>query len=304
MEFNQIRYFVALADSLHFTKAAETCNVSQPALTRAIQKLEEELGGTLFHRERANTQLTELGQQMRGPLERALGAAHEAKALADSFRRREISPLRIGLELSIPSAILTPVVAAVNMRNEGVELTLRSGSRDALCEQILAGELDMALLVESADLPERLHRWRMYAERYMVVCQAEHRFRTLESVTPEQLAEEVLLLFTDAACPVRRYVEALWQQNGLRPRRQHFGGSVEQLMEMVDASLGVSVKGERQTASPGFVQRPVAAEPDRRSVVIAVAAGRQLGPTPALFLKLIRARAWGQPADAPSERAA
>jgi hypothetical protein len=304
MEFNQIRYFAALADSLHFTKAAEACNVSQPALTRAIQKLEEELGGPLFHRERANTQLTELGQQMRAPLQRALAAAREAKSLADAFRRRDIWPLRIGLELSIPPGVLTPVIQAVSVRNEGVELTLRPGSREALCEQIFAGELDMALLVDRPELPERLHRWQLYAERYMVLCRPGHRFAALDAVTPEQLAEEALLLLTDDACPVRSYMAALWQQSGLRPRRQHFGGSAEQLMEMVQAALGVSVCGERQAAGGSVVQRPVAAEPGQRAVVLAIAAGRQLGPTPALFLKLLRARAWGQAAGAAGAQAA
>ena len=64
MEMQQVRYFVALADTLNFTRAAEKCNVSQPALTRAIQQLEHELGGPLFHRERGNTHLSELGRMM------------------------------------------------------------------------------------------------------------------------------------------------------------------------------------------------------------------------------------------------
>ena len=64
MEMQHVRYFVALAGTLNFTRAAEQCNVSQPALTRAIQQLEHELGGPLFHRERGNTHLSELGRMM------------------------------------------------------------------------------------------------------------------------------------------------------------------------------------------------------------------------------------------------
>ena len=82
------------------------------------------------------------------------------------------------------------------------------------------------------------------------------------------------------------------------------GGFMKQAMEMVAASLGVAVKGERQPTNPGFVQRPVAAEPNHRSIVLAVAAGRRLGPTPALFLKLIRARNWGGHAEPAVEQAA
>ena len=294
MEMNQIRYFLAVARELHFTRAAAACNVSQPALTRAILKLEEEFGGPLFHRERALTQLTELGQQMLPPLERALSAAREARMLADSFRRRETSPLRIGLEFSIPAAVLTPAISSLRSSNLAIELSLRSGSQTDLCERMLRGEIDLALLVDGPDMPERLHRWRMYAERYVVICQPEHRFGLQESVTPGDLAGECLLLFADEACPVRRYLTELWAQNGLKPQRQHLGNSTDQLTEMVRAMLGVSIYGERYPATPPLLRRPIAADPDGRAVVLATAAGRQLGPTPALLLKLMRARAWGQ----------
>lgn len=294
MEFNQIRYFVTLARTLHFTRAAEACNVSQPALTRAIQKLEEELGGALFHRERALTQLTELGQHMLPPLERALAAAREASTIAASFRRRETSPLRVGLEFSIPAAILTPVMTSLRGHDPDIALTLRAGSQSDLCERILRGEIEIALIVGGPDVPERLHRWKMFAERYIVVCQPEHRFKDQDAVAPGELAEECLLLFEDAACPVRKYLGELWHQNNLMPRRQHFASSTEQLLEMVQAALGVSVFGERQPVALSYLSRPIAAEPGRRTIILATAAGRQLGPTPAMFVRLMRARAWGR----------
>jgi DNA-binding transcriptional LysR family regulator len=293
MELNQIRYFVTLAQTLHFTRAAEACNVSQPALTRAIQKLEEELGGPLFHRERALTQLTELGQHMLPPLERALNAAREARTIAESFRRRDTSPLRVGLEFSIPAAVLTPAMMSLRGHNSDIELTLRTGSQADLCERILKSEIDLALLVDAPDVPDRLHRWKMFSERYVVVCEPEHRFKDQDTVAPEDLARECLLLFEDASCPVRKYLGDLWERNDLRPRRQHFGNSPDQLLEMVQAALGVSVAGERQPAAMPFLRRPIAGEPDGRTIILATAAGRQLGPTPALLLRLMRARAWG-----------
>lgn len=302
MELNQIKYFVALARTLHFTRAADLCNVSQPALTRAIQKLEDELGGPLFLRERANTQLTELGQTVLPSLDKALSAATEAKAQAEAFRRRETSPLRIGLEFSIPAAVLTPVMVSLRGRNTDIELTLRSASQADLCDKILAGEIDVALFVDGPDLPERLHRWRLYAEQYIVICQNDHRFRDHATVAPPALAEECLLLYENAACPVRKFVAGLCEDAGVQPRRQHFADSSEQIMEMVQASLGVSVYGDRQPALAGFLRRPIEGRGSERTVVLAAAAGRQLGPTPSMFLKLMRARPWGQ--DAANARAA
>src|SRR5262249_56611901 len=95
MELHQVRYTVALYKNLNFTRAAEACHVTQPALTRAIQKLEDELGGPLFERERNLTQLTELGRLMRPLLEQTLAAAEAAKAQATQFRKREPGSLRI-----------------------------------------------------------------------------------------------------------------------------------------------------------------------------------------------------------------
>ena len=303
MELNQIKYFVELARTLHFTRAAEACNVTQPALTRAIQKLEEEFGGPLFHRERSHTQLTELGRLMLPPLRQALAAAHDARAQAEAFRRRETSPLRIGLEYSIPPAVLTPVLTALRRQNNDIELTLLEGPRAGLCERLLGGGLDFALLVEDGELLDRLHRWPLFAERYVLICAPGHPFGDRETVSVGELAQECLLLHEDAACPARRFVAATLAAGNMTPRRQHFANSLPQILEMVQASLGVSVAGERMPTSAPMVRRPIGITPDTRTIMLVAVAGRQMGPTPALFMKLMRARAWRADASGPAEGA-
>jgi DNA-binding transcriptional LysR family regulator len=297
MELNQIRYFIALADTLHFTRAAEVCNVSQPALTRAIQKLEEELGGSLFHRERGHTQLTDLGRVVLPSLTRAFVAVGEAKAQATAFQRRETSPLRIGLEFSIPASVLTPVMASLQQRDQEIELTLRQGGQAELCESMLESEIDVALLVDGADLPERMHRWNMFSERYILICPPDHRFKDTEIVSVEDMSQECLLLHENMACPARRFALDLCERHHVKPRRQHFGSSLEQIFGMVHASLGISVAGERLPTVAPLIRRPIDADANSRSVVVATVAGRPLGPTPALFLKMMRARAWSQDAN-------
>ena len=163
MEMNQIRYFLAVAKELHFTRAAAACNVSQPALTKAIKKLEEELGGSLFLRERATTQLTELGRLTLPPLERAWSAAWEAKKQAETFQRRASSPLRIGIELSIASQLLRPALNAISRHCDDVDLSLSQDGQTEICAAMLAGELDVAMLVETGTLSDRLHRWPLFS---------------------------------------------------------------------------------------------------------------------------------------------
>ena len=296
MELNQIRYFVVLARTLNFTRAAETCNVSQPALTKAIQKLEEELGGPLFHRERSHTQLTDLGRLMITPLERALASAQEAKLQAEAFRHRQSSPLRIGLEYSVPASVLTPVLMVLRRHCEDAELLLRQGSQAKLCERMLASELDLAVVVNGPDLNERLHRWPLFAERYVLICPPEHRFKDRDAVAVDDLADECLLLNEDVDCPVRRFLTHLCEGRGVKPHRQHYADSQEQIVEMVLASLGIAVVGENLPGASLLLRRPFEGEEDSRTIVLTTVAGRQLGPTPALFLKLMRSRGWAKDA--------
>ena len=100
MEMHQVRYFLAVADELNFTRAAERCNVAQPSLTRAIKLLEEELGGPLFHRERANTHLSELGRMVKPYLEQVYGQADAAKrGLERSYSSLDFVPFLIFVSL-------------------------------------------------------------------------------------------------------------------------------------------------------------------------------------------------------------
>jgi DNA-binding transcriptional LysR family regulator len=101
MEMQQIRYFVALKRELNFTRAAEACKVSQPALTRAIQALEAELGGPLFHRERASTHLSELGRMMAPYLESIFNQSQTIHVRAKEFGRLDNLELKVGAMCTI-----------------------------------------------------------------------------------------------------------------------------------------------------------------------------------------------------------
>jgi len=291
MEFNQVRYFLTLAETLNFTRAAEACNVTQPALTRAIQKLEDELGGLLFHRERSLTQLTELGQLMRPLLAQASAAAQSAREQALAFKRRETSPLRLGLDHSIAASVLTPVLSELASRIKGFELAMRQYSSVEICRLLLEGTIDAGLVVAS-DIPERLNRWPLYREGLVVVCPPTHRFATSDQVALADLAQERLLRREIADCAISAALEAACAAGGLTLQIQHSGSHEDHLHEMVKASLGVAVAGDRQPVPPGLVARKLAGLPARRVLLVAVA-GRQHGPSVASFLKLMRARDWG-----------
>ena len=101
MELHEIRYFLALSRTLNFPKAAEACNVSQPALTRAVQKMEDELGGLLFSRERGNTHVTDLGRLLEPQLAQVVERTEAARNAAARFLRLEGAQLSIGVMCTI-----------------------------------------------------------------------------------------------------------------------------------------------------------------------------------------------------------
>ena len=194
MELHQIRYFLALCGELNFTRAAEQCGVAQSSLTRAIKSLENELGGALFHRERANTHLSKLGQKVRPFLEQAYGHVEGAKRQAQDFLRLQTTSLRLGLMSTVAPAQLIALVAAMRARHPGIALQLADGGAQALQERLLGGELDVAIYaLPGLAADERLNHLPLYREPFVVVMADTHRLARRATVRMAELAGEPYL---------------------------------------------------------------------------------------------------------------
>jgi hypothetical protein len=134
MEMHQVRYFLAVARVLNFTRAADECNVTQPSLTRAIKQLEAELGGDLFRRERPAAQLTELGQRMHPLLKQCYEAATGARELASSFKSGEVGALRIALTHSVDLSLLIPHLDQIKRMFNRLEFRFLRGNAREVAE--------------------------------------------------------------------------------------------------------------------------------------------------------------------------
>src|SRR5262249_15634328 len=113
MELYQVRYFLAVANTLNFTRAAEMCNVTQPALTKGVQRLEHELGGEVIYRERQLPRLTDLGRAVLPMLELALASIESVGRRARQFQQKEVAPLAIGLAPSISASLVLEPIAEI-----------------------------------------------------------------------------------------------------------------------------------------------------------------------------------------------
>jgi LysR family transcriptional regulator, hydrogen peroxide-inducible genes activator len=294
MELFQVRYFLALARTLNFTRAAEACNVSQPALTRAIQRLEEELGGPLLYRERNLTQLTALGRAMLPHLEAAHGAAETAAAQAASFRRGDSAPLQLGIDASLSVRVLTPVLRELQDSMPGFEFGLHAASPSQLVGQMMEGELHGALLADPEKPPERLDRWRLFRDRYVVLCPEGHRLAELPAIPVEVLAEEPMVGRSNPDCEFEQLLSRLCAAKGVTLRMRHRCSGEEQIHPLVAAGLGIALAAEHRPPAAGIIARPLADPSAGRDIVVATVAGRQHGPGLAGFLTLMRARDWSE----------
>ena len=137
MEMHQIRYFLAVCDTLNFTRAAERCNVSQPSLTRAIKGREDELGGMLFRRERNLTQLTPLGEAMRDKLAPVLAQTQQAKMTARRLLNLEQAPLKLGMMCTIGHQRTVGFLPRFIRDNEGIELAVCEATPGSLVADLL-----------------------------------------------------------------------------------------------------------------------------------------------------------------------
>ena len=165
MEMHQIRYFLAVCETLNFTRAAEACNVSQPSLTRAIKGLEDELGGPLFRRERNNTHLTGLGEMMRPHLSQVLIETDAAKERAKSFAKLDDVELKLGMMCTIGPRRFVPFLQAFRERHPKVRLIVQDGSNNELQTQVelarrirvVSEEEAAAIIADGEEVGRMLH---------------------------------------------------------------------------------------------------------------------------------------------------
>ncbi|MFD2055829.1 LysR family transcriptional regulator [Mesorhizobium calcicola] len=159
MEMQQVRYFLALSTTLNFTRAAEECNVTQPALTRAIKTLEDELGGELLRRERQHSHLTELGRRMLPLLQQCYEAANSAKSLAKAVQSSDVAPLNVTISNSVNIALLVSPFTELFRAYPGVHMKISRGSPTTVVEALKNGDVELAVAGQLGAAWDRLDTW-------------------------------------------------------------------------------------------------------------------------------------------------
>jgi DNA-binding transcriptional LysR family regulator len=290
MEMHQVRYFLAVARTLNFTRAAEECNVAQPSLTRAIRQLEEELGGDVFRRERPHAQLTELGQRMLPLLRQCYDSALGARSLASAMKSGEVAILRIALSNTVDVALLMPHLLELHSHYRSMEIKLLRGTAAEVAELLKTGQAELAIAAALGDTWDRLDNWPLFTERFELIAKSDHPFATRDAIAFSELSPEQLLI--RAHCEHAESLASLLRSQGLDIDRAHEVSSEHDLAAFIQSGVGVAFAPRSATATSAFARPAVDGLDLKRTIFLYGVAGRQRTPVANMMLKMLRAADW------------
>lgn len=295
MEMHHVRYFLALADTLNFTLAAERCGVSQPAMTRAVQQLESELGGRLFHRERQRTHLSELGRMMRPYFEAILSEADRARTAAHAFAGLEKARLEIGVMCTIGPSLVADFLAAFCRDYPQIETVVSDAPGESVKRRLLEGATDIGLIAEAGPVDERLHGIPLFTERFAAVAPAAHRIAQLDAVPCALLNDAPYANRTH--CEYFDAISTAFQERSIRMRQVFSSERDDWVLAMIRSGLGLGIFPEHSVENQtGLVLRPLSEPSFERVVLLVTVRGRPHAPAVGAFLRALRNWAWpGKP---------
>jgi len=265
MTLNQLRYVVAVARERHFGRAAETCFVSQPTLSVAVRKLEDELGVTLFERASGEIGITGIGEQIVAQAQRVLEEADAVSRLARSGRDPLVGPLRLGAIYTIGPYVLPRLIPLLTQRAPQMPVLIEENFTAVLAERLKRAEVDVILISLPFDEPG-ISTVPLYDEEFVALLPANHPWAQREQVDAAALADERVLLLGAGHC-FRDQVLAAFPQclpQGLGAaalQRSLEGGSLETIRYMVAGGVGVTVLPCTAAQQDRFAERLVCARP-------------------------------------------
>ncbi len=279
MTLTELRYIVALHQAGHFGKAAERCHVSQPTLSIAIKKLEDELHVALFERGRTQMRTTPIGERIVQQAQLVLEQADRIKELADVGRDPLGSRLSIGAIFTVGPYLFPCFVPGLHQLAPGMPLYIEESFTAVLREKLRRGELDAIVIALPFTEPDVVTQ-PLYEEPFVVLMPGDHKLAKFEKITQKQLEKESVLLLGEGHCFRDQVLQSC---PGVRKSFDNAdsqlqsvveGSSLETLKHMVASRLGVTILplSAAQIAPYGegmLAMRPFADPAPRRTVALA-----------------------------------
>ncbi|MFG6441330.1 LysR family transcriptional regulator [Roseateles sp. LKC17W] len=259
MEFRHLRYFLALAEELHYGRAAQRLAISQPPLSVAIQQLEASVGARLFDRDSKGVRLTPAGAAFRGSAQALIDRAEGACALARDVQAGEVGRLRLGFVGSTLFNDLSGWLKAFQAAHPKVEVVVVELNSQDQIDALLHDELDLGL-VHTDRLPPALASAALYTEPFVACLPAAHPLATQPRIALPSLGEQPFILFSRKGSPdYHARIVDICRRHGFYPRLQHEGRHWLSVVSLVAQGLGVSIvpAAFQRAGVQGAVFRPL-----------------------------------------------
>jgi DNA-binding transcriptional LysR family regulator len=288
MDLRQLRYLVALAEELNFTRAAAAEHVAQPALSQQIRRLEEEVGVGLVERTTRRVALTEAGELLVVRARRILAELVIAREELEALRGVNVGHVTIGAIHTMGPIDLSLALATFHEAHPGVALTVREQASEECAELLRGDELDLAFLsvterIESHEL--ELHQ--LVSEELMVLLPRGHALAGHRQVRMAELAQEHFISFRQGA-RLRELLFSAGRDAHFEPRVTLESNEAQRIRALVSRGLGVAIlpRSDATVADADIVAAPIVDPVLRRDITLAWRAGRRHSPATAAFLEL------------------
>jgi LysR family transcriptional regulator, transcription activator of glutamate synthase operon len=290
MDLRQLRYLVALAEELNFTRAAASEHIAQPALSQQIRRLEEEVGLALVERTTRRVALTDAGELLVVRARRILSELESAQTELQALRGMYTGHVTIGAMHTMGPVDLSLALAVFHERHPGVGFTVREQTSEEMAEMLRVDELDLAFLsVTERGESHGLGLYQLLSEELVVVLPKQHPLGHRRRLRMAELAEEPFISYRQGS-RLRELLIAAGRHAGYEPRVTLESNESQRVRRLVARGLGVAILPRSDAEEPGAeVCVATLTEPAlARDITLAWREGRRHAPATAEFLELAR----------------
>ena len=290
MELRQLRYLVALADELNFTRAAAREHVAQPALSQQIKRLEDELGLALVERTTRQVRLTDAGAMLVSRARRILAEVGAVYSEVEAIKGTESGRVNVGSMHTMGPVDVSLALAIFHQRHPGVELTVREQSSQELADMLRNDELDLAFLSVTEEIESHeLGLQPLVSEELVVILPVDHRLRGRRRLRMRELEHEEFISFREGA-RLRELLNSAAASAGFVPRIKLESNESQRIRRLVGRGMGVAILPRSDALATGDdVAVATLTEPSlKREIALAWRQGRRHPPAVVEFLELAK----------------
>lgn len=292
METHEIKYFLAMIRELNFTRAAASCGITQPALTRAIKKLEAELGGALFLRRPGHIEPTRLAREILPRLEAIENDMSAVRAHAATVAESQTNSLRLGVMCTVGPTHVVALLAKLQDSMPDVEITIVDAKSGQIADMLITDDIDIGITAWPT-YPDAVHAERLISERYAVAARHDNSLASKDEIPLALLCQQSYI--ERLGCEFDDYFEAAHGKWTLEMNVTFSSEREDWIQGLLLGGMGCAIVPERMEMPKGIVKRPLKEPAVVRDICMVTLRAKKLPRAAAVFARLARAHKWQEP---------